>query len=205
MAFTVVCCSLCCLSVAFHFDTWGCYGCTCTSPINKWKKHLESSRVNTKWFFAKLENPPGRPSDQAMLCSTLLSQYTSALAAKPLCGPVLLLTKWLPIDLLCGVQMASAGFTIAPLSSKYQAAGVSQECLVTMVLKLDLGGWLSEQSRMGWLLRPFMQGIHSSYLEPMLMSVIALRDKVHPASSPTCTHRCTHCKCLCMDGFAGKS
>lgn len=74
--------------------------------------------------------------------------------------------------------MASAGFTIAPLSSKYQAAGVSQECLVTMVLKLDLGGWLSDQSRMGWLLRPFMHGIHSSYLEPMLMSVIALRDKV---------------------------
>ena len=74
--------------------------------------------------------------------------------------------------------MASAGFTIAPLSTKYQAAGVSQECLVTMVLKLDLGGWLSEQSRMGWLLRPFMHGIHSSYLEPMLMSVIALRDKV---------------------------
>ena len=79
--------------------------------------------------------------------------------------------------------MASAGFTIAPLSSKYQAAGISQECLVTMVLKLDLGGWLSEQSRMGWLLRPFMHGIHSSYLEPMLMSVIALRDKVHPACS----------------------
>lgn len=76
--------------------------------------------------------------------------------------------------------MASAGFTIAPLSSKYQAAGISQECLVTMVLKLDLGGWLSEQSRMGWLLRPFMHGIHSSYLEPMLMSVIALRDKVRP-------------------------
>lgn len=80
---------------------------------------------------------------------------------------------------MCGaLQMASAGFTIAPLSTKYQAAGVSQECLVTMVLKLDLGGWLSEQSRMGWLLRPFMHGIHSSYLEPMLMSVIALRDKV---------------------------
>ena len=78
------------------------------------------------------------------------------------------------------LQMASAGFTIAPLSSKYQAAGISQECLVTMVLKLDLGGWLSEQSRMGWLLRPFMHGIHSSYLEPMLMSVIALRDKVGP-------------------------
>jgi len=85
------------------------------------------------------------------------------------------------------MQMASAGFTIAPLSTKYQAAGVSQECLVTMVLKLDLGGWLSEQSRMGWLLRPFMHGIHSSYLEPMLMSVIALRDKVCaclPAPAP---------------------
>ncbi|KAL3141693.1 hypothetical protein ABBQ32_004380 [Trebouxia sp. C0010 RCD-2024] len=81
---------------------------------------------------------------------------------------------WQPIR----AQMASAGFTIAPLSSKYQAAGISQECLVTMVLKLDLGGWLSEQSRMGWLLRPIMHGIHSSYLEPMLMSVIALRDKV---------------------------
>ncbi|DBA89089.1 hypothetical protein WJX77_009682 [Trebouxia sp. C0004] len=81
---------------------------------------------------------------------------------------------WQPIR----AQMASAGFTIAPLSTKYQAAGGSQECLVTMVLKLDLGGWLSEQGRMGWLLRPFMHGIHSSYLEPMLMSVIALRDKV---------------------------
>ena len=76
-----------------------------------------------------------------------------------------------------------------------------------MVLKLDLGGWLSEQSRMGWLLRPFMQGIHSSYLQPMLMSVIALRDKVRPACSHRDSHRthfCTHCKCLCVDGFAGK-
>ena len=81
--------------------------------------------------------------------------------------------------------MASAGFTIAPLSTKYQAAGGSQECLVTMVLKLDLGGWLSEQSRMGWLLRPFMHGIHSSYLEPMLMSVIALRDKVSACLAPS--------------------
>ena len=81
------------------------------------------------------------------------------------------------------MQMASAGFTIAPLSAKYQAAGVSAECLVTMVLKLDLGGWLSERSRMGWFLQPFMQGIHSSYLEPMLMSVISLRDKVCLASA----------------------
>ena len=64
---------------------------------------------------------------------------------------------------------------------------------MTMVLKLDLGGWLSEQSRMGWLLRPFMHGIHSSYLEPMLMSVIALRDKVcapFPPPSPLLAMDC---------------
>ena len=37
---------------------------------------------------------------------------------------------------------------------------------------------------MGWLLRPFMHGIHASYLEPMLMSVISLRDKVRLTGKP---------------------
>ena len=88
--------------------------------------------------------------------------------------------------------MVPAGFTIAPLLAKYRVAGVSPECLVTMVLKLDLGGWLSERSRMGWVLRPFMHGIHSSYLEPMLMSVISLRDKVTFSlrSCTVCTRAC---------------
>ncbi|KAK9823769.1 hypothetical protein WJX72_005371 [[Myrmecia] bisecta] len=76
-------------------------------------------------------------------------------------------------------QVAAAGFTIAPLRPRFlSSSGSSNECLVTMVLKLDLGGWLSEASRVGWLLAPLAKRAVNSFLEPMLMSVISLRDKV---------------------------
>ena len=38
------------------------------------------------------------------------------------------------------LQVHAAGFTIAPLMPAFTKGGVSTECLVTLVLKVDLGG-----------------------------------------------------------------
>jgi hypothetical protein len=67
------------------------------------------------------------------------------------------------------------------MANKYVASGQpSPECLVTLVIKMDLRGWLGERSPMAWALSPFgwTYAIVNSFLEPMLMSVISLRDKV---------------------------
>ena len=79
------------------------------------------------------------------------------------------------------MQVVAAGYTIAPMASKYVASGQpSPECLVTLVIKMDLRGWLGERSPMAWALSPFgwTHAIVNSFLEPMLMSLISLRDKV---------------------------
>ena len=47
-------------------------------------------------------------------------------------------------------QVEACGYTIAPLQARYQAAGLSSECLVTMVLKLNPGGKLNHE--IGWIL-----------------------------------------------------
>ena len=80
-------------------------------------------------------------------------------------------------------QVVACGYTIAPLQPKYQAPGGSAECLVTMVLKLNPGGWLGfgrqlRTSGVACAVANHCYPLHNSYVEPLLLSVITLRDKV---------------------------
>ena len=82
------------------------------------------------------------------------------------------------------LQVISAGWTLSPLQPEYLEGRPSHQCLVTLVLKLDLGGWLSSSSGsfVGSLLQPFMttllgSSVRNAFLQPLMMSVISLRDK----------------------------
>ena len=76
------------------------------------------------------------------------------------------------------VHVQAAGFTIAPLLPQYTASGPSQESLVTLVMKADLGGFLSDQHAAGRLLSPLAGLGVRSIMEPVVTSVVALRDRV---------------------------
>ncbi|KFM23600.1 hypothetical protein F751_2859 [Auxenochlorella protothecoides] len=80
-----------------------------------------------------------------------------------------------------GVQ--AAGFTVAPLLPKYHTEGESRECLLTMVLKADFGGVVSERSRLARLFGPLAGVGLRGLLEPVVSSVIVLRDKKRSAST----------------------
>lgn len=94
------------------------------------------------------------------------------------------------------LQVDAAGFTLAPLQPQFRDSGsnISQSCLVTFVLKVDLGGFLSDNSTFGLLLSPFSQRAADTFLHPMLTSIMALRDTVifiprrPPFSSPSPQH-----------------
>lgn len=75
-------------------------------------------------------------------------------------------------------HVQAAGFTVSPLLPRYTGGGPSQECLVTMVMKIDLGGWLSQRSLLRRLGSPLADTMLRAWLEPMLLSVVMLRDKV---------------------------
>ena len=70
-------------------------------------------------------------------------------------------------------QVQAAGFTIAPLLPRYTHNGESRECLVTLVLKADLGGSLAARA-----LGPLSSFAVQAVLEPVVTSIIVLRDKV---------------------------
>lgn len=76
------------------------------------------------------------------------------------------------------VEVQAAGFTIAPLLPQYTVAGESQESLVTLVLKADLGGLLSGKSLAGRLLSPVTGNAMRGMLEPVVTSIVVLRDRV---------------------------
>eukprot|EP00210_Caulerpa_lentillifera_P004654 g4439.t1 len=80
---------------------------------------------------------------------------------------------WNPIR----AQVLASVFTIAPLKEKYYPLNCSEspEALVTMVLKIDLGGMLSPVS----LFHPMshLMSIKDSWIESILMTVVSLRDR----------------------------
>ncbi len=87
--------------------------------------------------------------------------------------------KWWSLSTPVRVAVEAAGFTIAPLLPKYAPrSGESQESLVTLVLKADLGGMLSGGSAAGRLLSPFQGVAVKSMLEPVVTSLVVLRDQV---------------------------
>jgi hypothetical protein len=75
-------------------------------------------------------------------------------------------------------KVQAAGFTIAPLLPQYTIAGESQESLVTLVLKADLGGFLSGATLGGRLATPVAGHAMRSMLEPVVASIVVLRDRV---------------------------
>lgn len=88
-------------------------------------------------------------------------------------------SKWWSLSTPVRVDVEAAGFTIAPLLPQYApSAGESQESLVTLVLKADLGGMLSGGSAAGRLLSPFHGIAVKSMLEPVVTSIVVLRDQV---------------------------
>ena len=73
---------------------------------------------------------------------------------------------------------ATAVAAIAPVIVIPPGGGASRECLVTLVVKVDLGGWLGDGSLLWRLGRPVADAVTQAWLEPLLMSVVLLRDKV---------------------------
>lgn len=93
-------------------------------------------------------------------------------------------------------RIVSMGFTIAPLKPRYRrpgssaggggdpwpaAAGAagSPECLVTLVLSMDLRGWLGARTLLRYTL-PFWSELQRGWVESLLMSLVALGNKVSP-------------------------
>ena len=76
------------------------------------------------------------------------------------------------------VKVQAAGFTIAPLLPQYTVHGESQESLVTLVLKADMGGLLSAESLGGRLMSPLVGHAMRGMLEPVVASIVVLRDRV---------------------------
>lgn len=78
--------------------------------------------------------------------------------------------------MLITVQVESAGFTIAPLRPGFSTPGeASHESLVTAVFKVDLGGWLSQDTWTGRCLAPFLR---QSFTDTLASCAIWLRDRV---------------------------
>ena len=75
-------------------------------------------------------------------------------------------------------NVQAAGFTISPLLPQYITGKESSESLVTMVLKADLGGYLSPTSVFGRYLQPLTDHAVRGMLEPIVTSLVVLRDHV---------------------------
>lgn len=75
-------------------------------------------------------------------------------------------------------RIHAMGFTMAPLRvpKKGNATCHSPECLVTVVLKVDLGGCFANGSWLGRL--PWNDHWQREWVETLLMTVVSLRDKV---------------------------
>lgn len=79
-------------------------------------------------------------------------------------------------------RIASMGFTVAPLKPVYRHKMAdrvmdSHECLVTLVLSADVGGWLGAHSPLSYCF-PFWRDLENSWLQKLLMTLVALGNKV---------------------------
>jgi hypothetical protein len=80
-----------------------------------------------------------------------------------------------PNNSIVRANIQAAGFTVAPLRQEYVGEGrTSQECLVTVVVKADMG----LNSFVSKYLPSLASAAHWALLEPMLLSIITLRDRV---------------------------
>lgn len=79
-------------------------------------------------------------------------------------------------------HIASMGFTVAPLKPAYRMKMGerlldSHECLVTLVLSADMGGWLGADSSFKYCC-PFFGDLEIEWLQRLLMTLVALGNKV---------------------------
>lgn len=82
-------------------------------------------------------------------------------------------------DVLVLMQIAAAGFTIAPLQKQFvPGGGQSTECLVTLVVKTDFGGWLSEDCWVTRLLPVLGSTSMNAWLNTLIEGIVTLRDIV---------------------------
>ena len=77
-------------------------------------------------------------------------------------------------------HVIAAGFTIAPLKTEYihHKEQLSQESLVTLVVKADPGGWLTNSGIFSRLFPFLFSYVRMKIMEPLLMSLVLLRDRL---------------------------
>lgn len=77
-------------------------------------------------------------------------------------------------------HVIAAGFTIAPLKTEYihHKQQLSQESLVTLVVKADPGGWLTNSGIFSRLFPFLFSYVRMKIMEPLLMSLVLLRDRL---------------------------
>lgn len=75
-------------------------------------------------------------------------------------------------------DLQAAGFTIAPLLPEYRGGGSLQECLLTLVFKIDMGGAIGSTGVVTRLAAPLAAAIQWAVVEPILRSLVMLRDKI---------------------------
>ncbi|KAK9791394.1 hypothetical protein WJX73_002054 [Symbiochloris irregularis] len=80
------------------------------------------------------------------------------------------------------MQMDSSGWTLAPLLQQYQGGlqRESGETLITLVVKLDAQGWLSQSTPLGKLFNPFLKAIsltrgRRGFIHPLIQLSEVLR------------------------------
>lgn len=74
--------------------------------------------------------------------------------------------------------VTAAGYTFSPLLPQYASGQPSRECLVTLVVQMDLGGGLGADSWLAKALPGAVESARWALLEPMVMSAVLLRNKV---------------------------
>ncbi|KAK9844890.1 hypothetical protein WJX74_008234 [Apatococcus lobatus] len=71
------------------------------------------------------------------------------------------------------------GWTISPMRPELQTEGHVAECLVTLVIRADLNGWLGTGHSDSWgPARWVATCIRNAFIEPLLMSIISVRELV---------------------------
>lgn len=88
---------------------------------------------------------------------------------------------------MLSTQVHGGGWTISPMRPELQQEGHVAECLVTLVIRADLNGWLGGGHPDAWGPARWVAAcIRNAFIEPLLMSIISVREMV--ITSPLALH-----------------
>ncbi|KAK9860404.1 hypothetical protein WJX84_008795 [Apatococcus fuscideae] len=77
------------------------------------------------------------------------------------------------------VSVYGGGWTISPMRPELQSEGHAVECLVTLVIRADLNGWLGTGHSESWGPAKWIAStIRNAFIDPLLMSIITVRELV---------------------------